>query len=340
MGCPATVLSRLWRITMRKTLAIVLMGLVTLSLPALAVTQTDDSDNTPAGEGVTVRVDCPGGVAWDTGMFDEFTPPAGCSSAASAGCFVNAINDGAFPADGRRVADDWVAFTTDPITGIKIWARYSAPGYGYHLENNGLHGYCVKFYGFTGECPDGSVPGEDAIGPILFSQYTTDFVEEEIFTGLIRNFNSCMILCPPFEPEIDQVYWVSVAADFDFTTWPQDPSAPTQWFWRQYVGLGISFCESAWWDTWNVPNTNWNNISVAINLPCWAGWDSAFVLYNDDPCAQEAACCVDGICRMTTEADCAAAGGTYYPGENCDTFECPPVATETTSWGNIKANYR
>lgn len=324
---------------MRKTLAIVLMGLVTLSLPALAaVPPTDDADHTPAGEGVTVRVDCQGNVAWDTGMFDEFTPPPGCSTAGSAGCFINAINDGGFPADGRRIADDWFAITGDPITGIKVWARYNADGYDYHLANNGLHGYCVKFYSFNGSCPDGSVPGEEAIGSILFDQYTTDFVEEEIFTGLVRNFNSCMTLCPPFQPEIDQAYWVSVSADFDFTTGPA--GGVTQWFWRQYVGLGISFCESSWWDTWNTPNTNWVNISTGVNIPCWAGWDAAFVLYNGQPCAVEAACCVDGLCRMTTEQDCATAGGTWYPGENCDTFTCPPVATETTSWGNIKANYR
>jgi len=327
---------------MRKTLAIVLMGLVTLSLPALAVPAgTDDADHTPAGEGVTVRVDCPGGVIWDTGMFDEFTPPPGVATAGSSGCFTNAINDGAFPADGRRIADDFLALSSDPITGVKIWNRYNAPGYGYHLESNGLHGYCVKFYGFTGNCPDGSVPGEDAIGPTLYNEYVSDFVEEEVFTGLIRNFNACLNLCPPFTPEVDQVYWVSVAADFDFTVWPTDPSANTQWFWWMYSGLGISFCESAFWDTWTVgAEVNWQPISGAINQPGWAGWDSAFLLYNGTPCAVDSACCVDGLCRMTTEADCATAGGVWFPGQNCDGFECPPVATETNSWGTIKANFR
>jgi hypothetical protein len=327
---------------MRKTFAIALTGLVALSLPALAAPPAFDvNDNAPAGEGVTVRVDCEGGVIWDTGMFDEFTPPPGCATAASSQCFIDAINDGGFPADGRRLADDFTALSSDPITGVKIWARYNAPGYGYHLEANGLHGYCVKFYGFT-DCPDGSVPGEEAIGPILYSNHVTDYVEEEIFTGLIRNFNSCINLCPPFVPETDVQYWVSVSADFDFTTWEGDPSAGTQWFWRAYPGLGISFCEASWWDSWTPGGEiNWGPVSVQANVPCWATWDASFVLYNAEPCQVEAACCVDGLCRVTTEADCATAGGTWFPDQpTCDGFECPPVATQESSWGSIKANYR
>lgn len=330
---------------MRKTLAIVLMGLVTLSLPALAVpASTDDADHTPAGEGVTVRVDCLGGIAWDTGMFDEFTPPPGCATAGSAGCFVNAINDGGFPVDGRRIADDYLALSSDPVTGVKIWNRYNIQGYGYHLESNGLHGYCVKFYEGNFGCPDGTVPGEDAIGPTVYNEYISEFVEEEIFTGLVRNFNACLDLCPPFVPTVDVQYWVSVSADFDFTTWPQDPAAGTQWFWRMYTGLGISFCESAFWDTWAGvgAEVNWQPISGAINQPCWAGWDSAFVLYNGECPATEAACCVGTECRVTTEADCQTAGGVWFPDQpTCDPpFECPPVATEESSWGSIKANYR
>jgi hypothetical protein len=328
--------------TTHKTTAIVWMGLVTLPFSAPAAPAgTDDADHTPAGEGVTVRVDCPGNVIWDTGMFDEFVPPPGCATAASSQCFIDAINDGGFPADGRRLADDFTALNDDPITGVKVWARYNAPGYGYHLESNGLHGYCVKFYGFT-SCPDGSVPGEDAIGPTLYDEHVVDFVEEEILAGLVRNFNSCLTLCPPFLPEVDRQYWLSVSADFDFTTWPQDPSAGTQWFWRMYEGLGISFCEASWWDTWGGAGaeTNWGPVSVGANVPCWANWDASFVLTNGAPCAIESACCVGGLCRMTTEADCAEAGGVWFPGQDCSGLECPPVATRETSWGHIKADYR
>jgi len=55
----------------------------------------------------------------------------------------------------------------------------------------------------------------------------------------------------------------------------------------------------------------------------------------------EAACCTNGVCSVATEADCVNGGGTWDPTHpNCDGVECPPVATETTTWGAIKANYR
>jgi len=327
---------------MRKSLAIATLGLLAFALPALAVNDTDGADHTAAVGGIGTRVDCPGTVVWDTGMYDEFTPPAGCSSAGSAGCFINAINDGAFPADGRRIADDFLGLPGDPITHVKVWARYNIQGYDYHAVTPGsLHGFCVKFYQDRGNytCPDGTVEGEDAIGDIVYDVYTSDFVEEEIFTGLVRNFNYCITLAEPFYATPDVMYWVSVSADFDFTSYAD---GVTQWFWRQYPGLGISFCESSWWDTWNDPPTNWKPISQAVNIPCWSGWDASFVLYSNPVVQLEGACCfVDGSCQILTEPRCQDSGGTYQgDGTVCDPNPCEPTATETTTWGQIKANFR
>jgi len=55
------------------------------------------------------------------------------------------------------------------------------------------------------------------------------------------------------------------------------------------------------------------------------------VLYPD-PCAMtdcpqppdpEACCFPDGSCQMLLEDACVAAGGTFYAGEDCATFQCP-----------------
>jgi len=49
------------------------------------------------------------------------------------------------------------------------------------------------------------------------------------------------------------------------------------------------------------------------------------------------ACCVDGRCTITTQADC---GGQYMgDGTDCDPNPCP-TPTKESSWGQIKASYR
>src|SRR5512139_882645 len=223
---------------MRKVLAIAALGLLTLTLPAIAVIpeNTDGTDHTSVPGGSIRSVECPGTVCFDTGMFDEFTPPTGCSTAGSAGCFVNALNEGALPQDGRRIADDFFGLGGDPITAVKIWARYNQAGYDYHLVSDGLWGFCVKFYapGADFWCPDGTIAGEEAIGAIAYDQYCPTFVEEEITTGLVRNFAYCITLPVPFYAEYGVPYWVSVSADFDFTT------SATQFFNRVYPGVGNS----------------------------------------------------------------------------------------------------
>jgi len=246
-------------------------------------------------------------------MYDEFTPPASCSSAGSAGCMVNAdtTGSGSWPGDyGRRLlADDWIAVTADPVTDIKIWTRVSAAavnlGYTGDTPAPMLHGFCVKFYeavdlGGSPYCPDGSVTGESVIGTSVYSEYSSNFVTWNVTTGLARHYAYCVTLPVAFYPTVDKWYWVSVSPDFDFN-YDATAAAWSQMFLRVYPGLGISACETMWWDGWTYgSDAAWIPLSIGINLPCWTGWDLAFKLYS----------------------------GT------------PPVATEPTTWGRIKANYR
>lgn len=64
-----------------------------------------------------------------------------------------------------------------------------------------------------------------------------------------------------------------------------------------------------------------------------------------NPCDQPpplGACCFDdGSCVETDEQDCYSMGGVLWiPDEDCDPNPCPPVATEETTWGKIKSDYR
>jgi hypothetical protein len=330
---------------MRKVIVIAALGLMTLALPALAIVpQSVDGNDGASGPGGSIRsVECPGTVCWDTGMFDEFTPPTGCATAGSAGCFINAVNDAGYPADGRRVADDFFGLGGDPITAVKIWARYNADGYTYHLETPGsLHGFCVKFYapGANFWCPDGTVSGEEAIGAIAYDQYCPAFVEEEIFTGLVRNFAYCITLPQPFYADYGVPYWVSVSADFDFTSYG---TGVTQFFNRVYPGVGNSQCEAMWWDTWSGTELPWNAISIGANQPCWAGWDQGFKLYSSPFAPPTGACCVgdQGECHVVTAGECETLGGQYQGDTTvCDPNPCPIVPIQDSSWGSIKANFR
>jgi hypothetical protein len=68
------------------------------------------------------------------------------------------------------------------------------------------------------------------------------------------------------------------------------------------------------------------------------------VLCEDVDClgTHGAACCVGEVCWVRTEDECVASGGVFFPDQpTCDPpFECPPVATESRTWGRIKASYR
>jgi len=65
------------------------------------------------------------------------------------------------------------------------------------------------------------------------------------------------------------------------------------------------------------------------------------ILCDPNPCPvdPEGACCDEaGNCTITTEANCA---GQWQGADTvCDPNPCEPVATESTTWGQIKANFR
>jgi hypothetical protein len=327
--------------------------LAALALPVLAAEPVpfDEPYAGPEGGGHGGRSnDCPAPVVWDTGMYDDFTPPAGVASSASAACFVNAINEGGFPADARRAADDWIA-DGRPITHIKIWGRFNQAGYDYYQVTPGaIHGFCVKFYKPRDDqqpvwCPDGTVPGETAIGDIVYSQYVpwSNVTEYGPLPppAPARNYNYCMALPTPFFNTADQVYWVSVSADFDFVSYG---GGVTQWFWRLYGG-GIGYypyCEAAWWNEWSSPPVNWNNISVGVSQPGWAGWDMSFVLYSDYVPPPTHVCCVNQDCYIVTEADCTAMGGVWHPEwDSCGPPNpCAATPAEKKTWGGVKDMYR
>jgi len=368
-----------------KRLAIIcsVLLLAAAAIPAFAVTsvKTDGAVTGGGGSGNGMRSnDCPGFVVWDTGMYDDFAPPTGCSSSASAQCIVNAQNPYGYPGDGRRLADDFIA-DGRPIDMIKIWGRYNAGGYNLIIANpSALHGFCVKIYKPRADqqpiwCPDGTMPGEDAIGDIVYSEYVSSFVPYELpAPALARSFNYCMTLPVPFQPVAGQAYWISVSADFDLVL-DSVSGTLTQWFWRLYQGYWEPYCEASWWDTWSGTEVPWQPVSVGVAMPCWEGWNASFVLYSNsehatgaccdpgtgnctvtaqsdctgnwlgggtvcdpNPCPQPPGACCDanGNCTMTNQADC---GGTWVGGP-CDPNPCTVVPTKESTWGQIKHQYR
>jgi hypothetical protein len=58
----------------------------------------------------------------------------------------------------------------------------------------------------------------------------------------------------------------------------------------------------------------------------------------DCPAPPTGACCINGDCTITTEADCA--GDWQGPDTVCDPNPCPPTATEQSTWGRLKSSYR
>lgn len=63
---------------------------------------------------------------------------------------------------------------------------------------------------------------------------------------------------------------------------------------------------------------------------------------DPNPCTQPGACCFpNGACEVLPEVVCAAHGGAFQGEETpCDPNPCPPSATESTTWGRIRATYR
>lgn len=328
---------------MRKVFAIAVLGLLTLTVPVLAaVPVTNDGPNAtpPGGGGRSSLIECPGTVVWDTGMYDEFTPPVTCSSAYSTGCFINAINDGGNPVDWRQGAGQFLGTAGDPLTHIKFWGRYNQQGYDYHIATPGsLHGFCIRIYDDPAQgtfCPDGTRP--DALGLPVYDQYVGagGFVEEEITTGVPRNYDYCVTLPQPFYMVADHYYWINISADFDMTA---IDGVWTQWFHRMAPPGSALLCEPV--VNYNTTGpSNWIQIWSALALPCWQGWDVSLKLYTGQVVEPTGACCINTSCQVLTPTACAQAGGRYVG----DDVPCVPnpcaTPAKSSSWGQIKGGYR
>jgi len=357
---------------MRKlAIAFVVLGMALVAVPAFAVTSltptaTDEAYTGLPGSGGGVRStnDCPGSIVWDAGMFDEFVPPAGTASATAAACFVAAIDSGGIgcaPCDTRRIADEFEVTVPTTITGLKLWSRYSTFGNDYKLymeDTMGvtvLHGFCVKIWEQDYAsllCPDNTIPGENAIGPLVYEEYVdvNNYTQHMITTGtLLRNWNYCLTLPPdpetPFTAQPGKVYYISASADFDFVGWSRPaPGGATQFYVRMYSAPGPAddytpYCMGSVYSDGNMfAACNWMDIDTNSPTALWPGWNVGFVVYGDPVVVVEGACC-DGFgnCTVTTQAACA---GTWTAGVPCSVEICPPVPVENKSWGQIKSDYR
>ena len=345
----------------RLAIAFVVLGMALAVLPAFALTPTATDEvytGLPGSGGPTRSTnDCPGGIVWDAGMFDEFVPPAGASSATAAVCFVAAADSGGIgcaPCDTRRVADDFEVTVPTNITGLKLWSRYSTFGNDYHLYciANGitdLHGFCVKIWEQNYAslfCPDGTIAGEDAIGPLVYDQYVSTFSEHEITTGpLLRNWNYCLTLPTTFVAQPGKVYYISASADFDFIGWALPaPGGATQFYVRMYSDPSPAddytpYCMGSVYSDGNMfTANNWMDINTNSPTAGWPGWNVGFVIYGDPAVTPTGACCdAVGNCTLTTQSQCS---GTWFAGVLCTPDPCPPVPTETKSWGQIKNSYK
>lgn len=308
------------------------LSLIVISFPALASisTRVDDTNFTGGSGGHGTRVDCVGTVVWNTGMYDDFTPPAGCSSAGSSGCFINAVNDQGIEADWRQLAAQFIGAGGDPITNVKIWGRYNQQGYDWLQANPGaLHGFCLRIYDDPSQgalCPDGTIP--DALGTAVYDVYVdaAHFVAEQVPTGIARCYTYCMTLPTPFSTVQDHYYWVAISADFDNTNYN---AGWTQWFWRMAPPASAILCEPVANYSSAGDHQNWNAIWQALGIACWQGWDLSLLLYTNPVTPQTGACCyADGHCTLTTQADCVATNGTYQgDGTLCDPNPCPQPLT-------------
>ena len=89
--------------------------------------------------------------------------------------------------------------------------------------------------------------------------------------------------------------------------------------------------------------------AIMVSCPLWPAFaqsngivfqllDSDYDVRDDtvsrDP-QEDGACCIDNVCEFTSEEQpCLDAGGTWYEGETCPEFECPPDPCVDAIWHN------
>jgi len=310
---------------MRKLATIVALGLMTLACTSMAaMPPTADEPSTGGSGGGGVRSnDCPGVVIFDSGMTDDFTPPAGCASAGGVNCWVNAPGQDLRPVK-FEIGDEF-GTQGETITHVKFWERYSCEAYNVGLTTLG---YCLAIYEIEGAdlvCPDGVSPAE--LGTLIYDSYcgAGEFTEEEIVGFLPRNFNVCATLDVPVPTVAGRVYWLVVSADMPFSDLGDacDPNNQNTLDFIRFTnqGIGLTNCEAVirGCEPDGTLCDPWSPINIAFALPCWAGWDLGMTIYGT--AAATGACCLDsGECQITTGAECFG----QYQGDNttCDPNPC------------------
>ena len=312
---------------MRKLATIVALGLVTLagtSMATMAPTADEPSTGGSGGGGGGTRSnDCPGAVIFDSGMTDDFTPPAGCSSAGGVNCWVNATGSDLRPVK-FEVADEF-ATNGETITHVKFWERYSCEAYNAGVR---ARGYCIAIYETTNDalfCPDGVNTSE--LGTLIYDGYagTGEFTEQEISGFLARNFNVCAALDTPVATTAGNTYWVAISGDMDYSDLGDacDPNGQNTLVFIRFTnqGSGFTACEAAirGCEPDGTLCDPWDAISTAFGLPCWQGWDLGLTIYGI-PAATGACCSPSGECSITTAGECFG----QYQGDNttCDPSPC------------------
>lgn len=307
---------------MRKVFAIAAIGLLVLAMPALAVIPPALSPaDEPATTGGGVRTpDCPGTILWDySNMDDAQYPPSTCAYIGTMTmCFINAdtTGSGGFPEPERREgAVNWIAINPDPmqpmppLTHVKAWYRYNTAGWELRAANPGsIHGFCVKIFeanqpGGVTVCPDQTVPGDAGLGVLMAEMYAPTFTAYNAVVpgGVSRQEAFCISLPQAFYPVADKSYWISVSPDFDCIYYTT--SNPT---YSYYSFVYWRFQPGQGIVCEGASRDGWNAAPASywaglhFSLACFAGFDFGCVLYSGDI----------------------------------------PVATEPTTWGKIKANYR
>jgi len=317
---------------MRKLATIVALGLLTLACTAMATmppTADEPGITEPSGGGGGVRSnDCPGVVVFDSGMTDDFTPPAGCSSAGGVNCWVNAPGQDLRPVK-FEIADE---FTTagETLTHVKFWERTNCES-----ENGNVHpiGYCLVIYETAPAdffCPDGINPAE--LGTVVYDAYCDpgQFTEFKITDFLLRNYNVCAELDFPVPTSCDKAYWLAVSADMPYSDLgdPCDTGAQNTLVFVRFTNqnLGFTACEAVirGCEPDGTLCDPWIGIAEGFALPCWAGWDMGMVIYGNAP-ATGACCAPSGTCSVSTACECFG----IYLGDDivCDPNPCEQPVT-------------
>ncbi|MBM3286725.1 MAG: hypothetical protein FJY88_05160 [Candidatus Eisenbacteria bacterium] len=186
-----------------------------------------------------------------------------------------------------------------------------------------FHGIPLGHYTVFEDLP----PGWMAVGP---TSYEVDLVSSEIVHVTFLNvrydecYGACCLpngLCIEVRPEecmAQNGEFYGLGSNCAGVTCPQ-PGACCDLATGECFFVLEALC---------VPPLVWFGGPCVPNNPC------------PSPPPPGACCFTDGTCLVLTEEECTRQGGyLWVPGEDC-VDDCPPVPTQNTTWGKIKATYR